>query len=490
MRYNVIEIYAKLYKMEHIKIRLIIAALIVLTSICILIAAGDEIINAESKASEYLTSKIFEIKYHQFCKKNNDMHKAYSEYTDDQIYNQSLYNKLPKLKNMIGLASHDMRKNVINQFPSKTYHIIRDDVDWNYVETSKGHYRYDKYLNQLLAYKKEGVKGECIFTFNNKLYSHNGDEKDNIANEERVHAYKKFVVEFVKYMKSQGITGLIIEIINEPNVDIFFSSQGDYVKQYVEIVKPLYQEIKEIDNTALIVTCNFAAGEGFHDKALKDLDKALNYGIADCSDAISIHTYVNGIPENNNEYYNRLNFLVRNIHGIRIPLICGEIGYSVCKSDNYEKGYKILASEEERLKYIPRSILNNVRYGFLWTVIYCHRKVDEDISTNSETLFGIFNMDGSPTKTAKEIDTLIEEIGDLVYAGVYLDDGSNVALQFIDKNGIVSYVAWSYCGNSYIVIDDNYYYIGDRPKFIKGNTFKLKTDFDYKEKISHLNVTI
>ena len=394
--------------------------------------------------------------------------------SNDCNYNKVLYTQMPKFRESVGLSTHDMRNNVINKFPKGTYHVIRDDIDWSYVEKKKNEYTYDKYVKQLKSYQKTGIKGQCIFTFNNPIYKHDGEKSDNVANIERVEAYKRFVLNFLRYMKSQDITGLYVEIINEPNIDIFFSSDEDFVKSYVDIVKSLYNEIKKIDETAVVVTCNFAAGVGFSEAALSDIDKALSYGIADYTDAISIHPYINGIPEKNIKLYEKMNYIVKEKYKEDIPIICGEFGYSICEGKNYKKGYKILSTEQNRSEYIPRALLNNVRYGILITDIYCHRKTAEDASDNSEKLFGIYNMDGSPTETALAIKKLVDEIGDMVYAGVYIDNGNYVVLQFIDEEGLVSYVGWSYDSSNDIELAGQYYTLTTKPTFIKGTGYQLR----------------
>ena len=144
---------------------------------------------------------------------------------DEISYGQAIYKAGLKLRYTVGLSLHDMRNNVINDFPKKGYYVMRDDIDWVYVEQSKGVYTYDKYLKQLKAYKNAGVKGDCIFTFNNELYQLEGESNDCTYNAERAAAYKNFVLNFIKYMKEHGITGLNIEIINEANFPMDLQSK-------------------------------------------------------------------------------------------------------------------------------------------------------------------------------------------------------------------------------------------------------------------------
>lgn len=401
---------------------------------------------------------------------------------DEISYGQAIYKAGLKLRYTIGLSLHDMRNNVINDFPKKGYYVMRDDIDWVYVEQSKGVYTYDKYLNQLKAYKNAGVKGDCIFTFNNKLYQLEGESNNCTYNAERADAYKKFVLNFIKYMKEQGITGLIIEIINEANFPVYFYATEDRVKHYVNIAKSLYQDIKSIDKTTTVVTCNFAVGEGNSVRSLSELDAALSYGIADYSDAIGIHPYTSGKPERMSEYYGYLKTLIKKVHHLDIPIICDEIGYSVC--DNYVSGGKILASESDRKNYIPRVILNNLKNNITLTCIYCYRKTGADSSTNSEELFGIYNMDGTKTSTAIAIENLVDLIGDMVYAGVYEENQNSQVLQFVNKNGLVSYVMWAYDENETVVVNNRQYTLDESPIFVRDCGCKIR---DYDESVKELD---
>lgn len=401
---------------------------------------------------------------------------------DEISYGQAIYKAGLKLRYTVGLSLHDMRNNVINDFPKKGYYVMRDDIDWVYVEQSKGVYTYDKYLNQLKAYKNAGVKGDCIFTFNNELYQLEGESNNCTYNAERAAAYKKFVLNFIKYMKEQGITGLIIEIINEANFPVYFYATEDRVKNYVNLAKSLYQDIKSIDKTTTVVTCNFAVGEGNSVRSLSELDAALSYGIADYSDAIGIHPYTSGKPERMSEYYGYLKTLIKKVHHLDIPIICDEIGYSVC--DNYVSGGKILASESDRKNYIPRIILNNLKNNITLTCIYCYRKTGADSSTNSEELFGIYNMDGTKTSTAIAIENLVDLIGDMVYAGVYEENQNSQVLQFVDKNGLVSYVMWAYDGNETVVVNNRQYTLDESPILVRDCGCKIR---DYDESVKELD---
>ena len=397
--------------------------------------------------------------------------------------NKSLYGKSQKVKYSIGLSSHDMRLNRINDFPKKGYYVIRDDIDWNYVETSKGSYNFDKYISQLQAYRNAGVKGDCIFTFGNALYKLDGESNSCTYNSERAAAYKNFVLAFVEYMKSAGIEGLIIEIINEPNNLAFFYSNGNRLKDYFSIVKSLYNDIKLIDETATVVACNFAVGKGFSSVSLSDIDTLLSYGIADYCDAIGIHPYTTDKPERMSEYYENLIYKMGKVYSLDIPIVCNEVGYSVCDEDKYTSGYKILADESNRKNYIPRIILNNLRYGIKLTCIYCYRKTGENSSGNSEQLFGIYNTDGTRTSTAIAIENLSNQIGDMVYAGVYTCGKNYQVAQFVDKNGFISYVMWAYKGTDTVNVNGRQYIIDESPKFIRGYGCEIKENTDYLQRL-------
>lgn len=398
--------------------------------------------------------------------------------------NKEFYKSAHKFRDSVGLSSHDMRLNRINEFPKEGYSVIRDDIDWDYVEQTKGVYNFDKYLNQLNAYKTAGIKGECICTFENALYTATGESNNHTYNSDRAAAYKNFVLAFVKYMKDNGITGLRIEIINEPDLSNFFASTN-FIDDYVNIVKSVYSGVKEIDATATVISCNFSFDDNKTVGELKVLyGKALDLGVADYCDAIGIHPYTRGKPETVQDRYNYIYALMKSLNIVNKPIECNEVGYSICDKDNYASGADVLASEVDRKNYIPRMILINLANNIELTCIYCYRKTGSDSSTNSEELFGIYNSDGTKTSTASAIETLVEKIGDMAYAGVYASNKNSQIMQFVDKNGFVSYVAWAYSGTETISINGRQYSIDESPLVINGYTCDIRESNEISREVS------
>lgn len=392
----------------------------------------------------------------------------------------------------LGILLHvqNWNDNQLNVILSSPFSVIRTSPLWQSVETAAGVYDFSAVLNVARKIQAHEKKGSWIMSFSNPLYT--SAVRSGINSESARIAFKNYCVAWANELVTNGITGSLYEIYNEPNNGGFWSEYPSIsAENYTELVKAVYPAIKAVDPTCKIITHNIM--NGLYLSGMKWIKCTIDNGILDYTDGISIHPYSPDAPETMSQAYLKLHNIISNASSRNIPIYVMEVGYSACP--NYDgTGLNAIAPEPLRKKYIPRLLLNNIKYGIPVTALYMAFNLTDDLTvSDSEKLFGIYLQNGESTDTSNAINNIYSLLNNAKYEGVIYESKNANILKFICADGSFKYVGWCYgVNNEQVKIFDKSITLTDTPTEIDLNdniydydTF-IPTTYSYD--ISHSSV--
>ncbi|MGC3791372.1 cellulase family glycosylhydrolase [Priestia aryabhattai] len=296
----------------------------------------------------------------------------------------------------LGVSIHPgLGKKDIKWIANAGFKWVRIDLPWEYIETEKGKYdlentEYDE-LNKWL--KDEGMQPYYILDYSNKLYEQNR----SIVTKEGREAFGRYVNFVTKRYKNQGA---IWEIWNEPNTETFWNPQPNY-EEYSLLVKDTVPIIKKNDKSGFVVAPALA---GINSQSFSWLEKVLKEGMLKNEiDAISVHPYRSGPPEESIIDYQNLKKLIKHYASRDIPIISGEWGYSMANTT--EKPL----SEMEQANYLVRMIMINAQQQVPISIWYDWKNDGVD-PANKEHNFGVMWNSGNPKVAFLSIQVLTKQL--------------------------------------------------------------------------------
>ncbi|MCT0162164.1 hypothetical protein [Lactiplantibacillus pentosus] len=157
----------------------------------------------------------------------------------------------------------------------------------------------------------------------------------SVSQKRSINFYKGIIFNEIHYFSGKGV---IWESWNEANIQEFWFNKNAFSKttiaQWVGLNEKVERYIKRNDRSATFLSGDLAAGQTGYtpDEFQNQLEDAYSFGLFKDSQAVSIHPYVIGQPEQllNNDDTNKMaqlrNFL--NSKKISAPIVTTEIGYS------------------------------------------------------------------------------------------------------------------------------------------------------------------
>ncbi len=355
----------------------------------------------------------------------------------------------------IGVATHMGQGRPVTETLSAAKQVkatwVRDEIRWDFVETSKGNYKIPSQAEWVSEAKAKGMNTLAILAYGNPaVYSagvHSNSEgasntkmpvDDGTADgKEYFDAY----INYVKYVSTTlGDKIDAYEIWNEPDIT-YFNAEDALAADYAKLLKAAYDVIKVNDPTATVVgvvdagTDNYAYTEA--------TVKALNGTKA--MDAVSFHYYLGkNTPESNaRDKMNTVRKIMEDNNLSDMPIWVTETGYAT--SDH---------NEATQAKYILRNNVifedflkdNNIT-GEYFSYELRDSNVTEDVlgGANYESSLGLFKQDYTPKVSAKAVSVYNKVTADKDFQSLSDTSGNYVAeYGTTDK----AYVAWRTSGTA------------------------------------------
>ncbi len=322
------------------------------------------------------------------------------------------------------------------------FSFVRTGVDWDNIEVSKGKYEVpEEWLNDLDKLKAEGIEPLVILGGISTLYCNEGAfPKDN----EQIQAFTNFCVEVVKQLKGKI---KYYEIFNEPN-----SLQNVSGQMYVNLLKPVYKAIKEIDPDAVVLGVSQAGIWWPTTCEATFMKQVFEAGGADYMDAVSVHPYPDmskkAVDEHPVSYKAVMDCIIDAMCGAKLPIWITETGYSSVANEYgsisddeqaaYEARLSVLFDEDGRADMMMKYRIDN---------IWSNPEKDWD-----QAHFGLMLNDGTPKPNYRTVTAKNKLTYNMKFSGkdVNMDSSKKgYSVYSYASTGKKLYVLWSNGGNEY-----------------------------------------
>jgi len=285
----------------------------------------------------------------------------------------------------------DPKPGEMEQLAGGGFRFIRMDFVWEAVERQKGVYDFSAYDRLMSALDKHSIRALFILDYSSKLY----ETDRSVRTPEGRRAFAEFAAAAAKRYAGRGV---LWEIWNEPNLDIFWSPQpgaDDYAELAIEAAKA----IRRADPKATILA---PASSGF---PWEFLEQIFRKGVLEVIDAVSVHPYRRQAPETASADYARLRELIAKYapSGKKVPIVSGEWGYSLLHHGG------VPFSAETQAQYLVRQWLNNMLEGVLLSIWYDWHDDGPD-PNETEHNFGTVTFDYKPKPAYVAAQTLTTEL--------------------------------------------------------------------------------
>ena len=224
---------------------------------------------------------------------------------------------------------------------------VRMDFVWAVTEKRRGVYdfsAYDRLIAELDRYRLNAV---FILDYGNPLYT-----KDKaVRTEEARQAFARWSVATGKHFANRGV---VWEVFNEPNIEMFWPPQPN-VDEYIALALTVGRAFRaELPNEKLIGPATAID--------IPFLESCFKAGLLDYWTAVSVHPYRQDDPETVASDYCGLRKLIQLYSkGRDVPIISGEWGYSSVwrKMDEQKQG-----------EMLARQLLTNAANGIPISIWY------------------------------------------------------------------------------------------------------------------------
>jgi polysaccharide biosynthesis protein PslG len=312
---------------------------------------------------------------------------------------------------------------------------VRMDFKWEVIETQRGVYDFAPYERLLAALDDNHIRAYFILDYGNPLY---GADR-SVRTEEARQAFARWAVASAKHFANRGI---VWELFNEPDIDIFWPPKPN-VDEYIALALTVGRAWRaQVPNEILIGPASAAIDVPF-------LESTFKAGLLPYWSAVSIHPYRKTDPETVARDYCGLRKLLQSYKAANansIPIVSGEWGYSSVSR---------WMNETQQADMLSRQFLTNAANGIPISIWYDWR--DDGLDANeAEHHFGIVRHefrqnDNSPFEpkpayfSAKTVNAFLN--GSTYQRRLGLSEAENFVLVF--SNGAHERIAaWTTSGGA------------------------------------------
>jgi polysaccharide biosynthesis protein PslG len=196
---------------------------------------------------------------------------------------------------------------------------VRMDFVWAVTEKRRGVYDFSEYDRLMTALERHGLRALFILDYGNPLYT----QEKAVRTEEARQAFARWAVAAAQRFGGRGV---LWEVFNEPNVELFWPPRPN-VDEYIALALAVGRSFRaHAPNEKLI-------GPATNGIDFPFLESCFKAGLLEYWSAVSVHPYRQLGPETAVAEYCRLRQLIEMYRPKRdgnqtIPIIAGEWGYS------------------------------------------------------------------------------------------------------------------------------------------------------------------
>ncbi len=257
----------------------------------------------------------------------------------------------PTVTEGLGVNIHftDAKPGEVKMIADAGFRWVRTDFIWEITERERGRYdftAYDRLLKELESFNLHAL---FIFDYGNPLYT----QGKSVRTSEARQAFARWAVAAAKHFSGRGV---VWEIFNEPNIEMFWPPAPN-VDEYIALAGEVGRAFHtEAPNERLV-------GPATAKIDLPFLESCFKAGVMDHWSGISVHPYRQTNPESAAREYAVLRGMIRarSNGDARLPIISGEWGYSSSWRD---------MSEEKQAMMLARQFLTNVANGISISIWY------------------------------------------------------------------------------------------------------------------------
>ena len=355
----------------------------------------------------------------------NELYAKYMEYIS---YKQNFGHAIDFHKSF-SLNAHWFPDNIVNTIAKAKPFMVRIDATWSQIETTKGVYNFANLDTTINKLRSKNLKVLLIFGRSNSLYG----TGTLLTNSTLLNGYLAFVEATVNHYKNMIYA---YDVLNEPDT----ISNWDANRLTNEVCKPVYETIKRIDTNAKVCFPSILTTSIY---ILNFIQIAIQSGLLNYCDCISVHPYGFTKPEDEDIIFTRLRALIKSYTNNNISIWVTETGYSTASGVIGKDARAV--SEETRCKYVPRVLFNNLANGIENTTIYTATTGENNVN-NLEDFFGIINPStGEGYQTYNALKTWSLKLEKYSYIGIYWKTDTVKILGFADKRApdLVLLIGWS-----------------------------------------------
>ncbi len=254
----------------------------------------------------------------------------------------------PAIPGGVGVNIHftDAQPGEMDMLASTGFRWVRMDFAWAATERERGQYDFAAYDRLMQALDAHGIRALFILDYGNALY----EPENAVATDAGRQAFARWAAAAAAHFKGRGI---LWEIWNEPNIDVFWKPRPD-VRQYAALALAAAQAIRAAAPGEAII------GPAASEMDFRFLEECFKAGLLNWWDAVSVHPYRRSDPESAADDYVRLRRLIARYapKDKTVPILSSEWGYS--------SAWKGLDQD----KMLPREWLTNLAGGIPLSIWY------------------------------------------------------------------------------------------------------------------------
>jgi hypothetical protein len=260
---------------------------------------------------------------------------------------------------------------------------IRNDATWSAIERQKETLAipgsWDEYIDKA---RSLNINVLLILDYGNPLY----DGGDKPESDEAIAAFAHYAEFVVKHFKGRVH---LYEVWNEWDISIGRTTPGDAVS-YMKLLRTVYPRLKAID-PSIVVIGGASSGDGIRSGWL---NKAVDNGLLDFSDAVSFHPYVFATSRSTPEDWATLveateTDLQKGGRRSLVPIYITEVGWPTTTSPGG-------VSQDLQAQYISATFRIARSMPFVKGVWWYDFRDDGTDSTNNEHRFGLVDHSLNP----------------------------------------------------------------------------------------------
>eukprot|EP01084_Bolivina_argentea_P276111 471037_1 len=273
---------------------------------------------------------------------------------------------------------------------SEAFNVVRMDFNWQSTEKTKGVYdfsSYDTLVSALESATPTKIRPYLILDYGNQLYDGGNAPTSPTA----VQAFVNWVVAALNHFKGKHI---IWELWNEPNLSYAWKPKPN-ATAYGVLANAVGSTIKSNSSSPIYNEIFIGPATSGIDTAF--LETIFKMGVLKYFEAVSVHPYRKGGPENVLSDYKALKNLIDQYNpykqqNVTIPIISGEWGWSTCYDKNTPVKCNGGASPDvntylDQANYLVRQWLINDIAGVPVSIFYDYKNDGTD-NTAGEDNFG------------------------------------------------------------------------------------------------------